>query len=312
VIVALAAGFALLALPAALARAGRRLAPGEWAWLCSVALGAGALLVEAVLLLRAAPGVLGAAGFDAFAAACSRVLGPLVTGGPAVTWAAATAAGVLPAGAVIATARARRLRRRLAGDLWLGDERVLAGQPVVVLPVDRPIAISFRAPEPTIIVSHGLIARLDAEEVAAVVHHEAAHLAHGHQWLQAVRGVVAPTLGRLPVVRRSIAALDLALERAADEAAAGADPDRREALRRSLLTLTGLAPAPGGVAGFADAATLAARIDALGAPPAPLPPIAHRLLYVPGLATAAVAAPLVADRIDRTVAVVAMAGRCFI
>lgn len=311
-IAALGAGFALLALPAALGRLGRRLAPVEWAWLCAVAVGGGAVVVETVLLLRATPGVLAAAGFDAFAAACSRLLGPLVTGGPAVTWAAAAAAVALPVAAVIATVRARRLRQRLAGDLWLGGEHVLAGHPVVVLPIDRPIAISFRAPEPTIVVSQGLIARLDAEELATVVDHEAAHLAYGHQRLQAVRVAVATTLGRLPVIRRSIAALDLALERAADEAAAGPDPDRRGALRRSLLALSGLAAAPGAVAGFADAATLAARLDALDAPPAPLPPIAHRLLYVPGLATAALAAPLVADRIDRTVAVVAMAGRCFI
>jgi len=311
-IAALAAGFALLALPAALGRVGRRLAPSEWAWLCTVALAAGAGLVEAVLLLRATPGVLGAAGFDAFAAACSRVLGPLATGGPAVTWAAAAAAVALPAAAVLATARARRLRQRLAGDLWLGDEHVLAGHPVVVLPVGRPLALSFRAPKPTIVVSQGLIARLDADELAVVVDHEAAHLAHNHQRLQAVRVAVAPALGRLPVIRRSIAALDLAVERTADEAAAGPDRHRRDALRRSLLAVSGLAPAPVGVAGFADAATLATRIDALEAPPAPLPPIARRLLYVPGLAAAAVAAPFIADRVDRTVAVVAMAGRCFI
>lgn len=311
-IAALAAGFALLALPAALGCLGRRVAPTEWAWLCAVAVGGGTVVVEAVLLLRATPGVLAAAGFDAFAAACGRVLGPLVAGGPTVTWTAAAAAVALPVAAERAAVRARRLRQRLADDLWLGDHHVLAGHPVVVLPVDRPIALSFRAPEPAIVVSRGLIDRLDAEELAAVIDHEAAHLAHGHQRLQAVRVAVAPALGRLPVIRRSIAALDLALERAADEAAAGHDPDRRAALRRSLLTLTGLAPAPGAVAGFADARTLAARLDALDAPPAPLAPIAHRLLYVPGLAAAALVAPLVGDRVDRTVAVVAMAGRCLV
>lgn len=311
-IAALAAGFALLALPAALARVGRRLAPGEWAWLCALAIAGGAALVEAVLVLRAAPGVLATAGFDAFAAACSRVLGPLVAGGPVLTWTAATVAVAFPATAVVATARAGRVRQRLAGDLWLGDERDLAGHTVVVLPANRPIAVSFRAPQPAIVVSQGLVDRLDPDELAVVLDHEAAHLAHRHHRLQAVRVALAPTFGRLPIIRRSIAALDLALERSADETAAGSDPRRRAALHRSLLTLTGLAPVPGAVAGFADAATVAARLDALNEPPAPLAPIAHRLLYVPGLAATAVAAPLVADRVDRTVAVVAMAGRCFI
>lgn len=310
-IAALAAAFTLLALPAALGRVGRHLAPGEWAWLCAIAIGGGAVLIETVLVLRAAPGALAAAGFDSFAAACSRVLGPLVTGGPVVTWTAAAAAAALPAAAAVATVRARSVRQRLAGDLWLGDERDLAGQAVVVLPADRPIAVSFRAPEPVVVVSQGLVDRLDNDELAAVVDHEAAHLAHRHQRLQVVRVAVAPTFGRLPIIRRSIAALDLALERAADEAAAGHDPNRRAALRRSLLTLTGLAPVPG-VAGFADAETLAARLGALDEPPAPLAPIAHPLLYVPGLTAAALAALLVADRIDRTVAVVAMARRCFI
>ena len=310
-IAALAAGLTLLALPAALARVGRRLAPGEWAWLCAAALGSGALLIEAVLLLRAAPGVLAVAGFDAFAAACSRVLGPLVAGGPLVTSIAAAAAAALPAAAVLAAVRTRRVRQRLAGELWLGDERNVAGHAVVVLPVERAIAVSFRAPYPVIVLSQGLLDGLAPDELAVVIDHEAAHLDHRHQRLQAVRVALAPMVGRLPVIRRSLAALDLALERWADETAAGCEPTRRDLLRRALLNLTGLAPSSAGVAGFADAATLAARLDALDTPPAPLATITHPLLYAPGIAIAGLALPLVADRIDRTVAVVGMAGRCF-
>lgn len=310
-IVVLAAGFALLALPAAFGNVGRRLAPGEWARLCGLALGGGAALVETALVLRSAPGVLAAIGFDAFAAACTRVLGPLLSGGPVLTWTAAVTAAALPATGLVATVRARRVRRRLAGDLWLGEERELAGHAVVVLPVDRPVAVSVQAPCPAIIVSQGLLDRLAFDELTVVLAHEAAHLVHRHQRLQAVRVAVAPTFGRLPVIRRSIAAFDLAIERTADETAAGDDPTRRAALRRSLLTLAGIPPVSTAVTGLADAATLADRLDALERPPAPLAPAAHQLLYVPGLAAITLAAPLVADRIDRTVAVVAMAGRCF-
>jgi len=310
VIAAVGAALVLLGLPAALARVGRRLAPSEWAWLCAVAIGGGAFVLEAVVLLRAAPGVLAAAGFDAFAAACGRALGPLLTGGADVTWAAATAAGVLPAAAAVALHRARRLRSRLAAELWLGERHDIAGGSVVVLPLRRPLAVSFHHSEPLVIISQGLVDMLDEEEVAAVVGHERAHLDHDHQRLQSVRTAVAPVLGRLPVVRRSLAVFDLAVERWADEASAS-DHERREILRRSLLRVAGVAPLAG-VAAFADASTVAARLDALASPPAILGRTLHPLLYLPGIVVAAVATPAVVERVQQAVAVAAMAGRCVV
>jgi len=311
VIAALAAGFALLALPDALGRVGRRLAPSEWASLCAVALGGGAVLVELVLVLRATPGVLGAAGFDAFAAACSRVLGPLVTGGPAVTWAAVVVAVALPAAAALATRRARRLRERVAGDLWLGATANVAGHDVVVLPVDRPVAVSFETPTPVIVVSRGLLERLAPDELEAVVEHEAAHLAHHHQRLLTITTMIAPLLGRLPGVAPSIATIRLALERWADEAATAGSPRRRAALRHSLLQLLDTATTTtAAVASMADARTVAARVHALTAPPPPTAPALHALLYLPGLLAAAVAIPGLYQWGDQLRMVVAMAGRC--
>ena len=310
-IAGLVAAVALLLLPAALDRVGRGLAPREWAWLCAVALGAGALLIEAVLLLRAAPGVLAAAGLDAFASACTRVLGPLVAGGATLTWAVSVLAAALPATGAVALWRGHRLRRRLAGDLWLGEQQQVAGRLVVVLPVSRPLAVSFHHPEPVIVVSRGIVDLLGGDELAAVVRHEAAHLDHRHQRFQTVRLAVAPLLGRLAGVRRSLAALDLAVERWADEVASGDGPEARDAVRRSLLRLTGI-PAPSGVAAFADPATIAARIDALAAPAPAMSAALHPLVYLPGLAAVAIATPAVLRWTGQTAAVLALAGRCML
>lgn len=309
-IAALGAAVVLLALPAALARVGRRLAPSEWAWLCAAAVGGGVLVLEAVLLLRAAPGVLAAAGLDAFAAACSRALAPLLTGGAAVTWAAASAAVVLPAAAAVALHRGRRLRGRLAAELWLGERHDIAGSPVVVLPLGRPLAVSLDHAEALVVISQGLVDMLTGEELAAVVRHERAHLAHHHQRLQSIRTAVAPLLGRLPVVRRSLAVFDLAVERWADEASASGH-EHRQVLRRSLLRVAGVAPVAG-VTAFADASTVAARLEALASPPVTIGRTLHPLLYLPGIVLAAVAAPPVVERMQQTAAVAAMAGQCVV
>lgn len=307
-IAGVAAAAALLLLPAALNRVGRRLAPREWAWLCAIAIAAGAALVEAVLMLRAAPGVFAAVGLDAFARACSRVLGPLVAGGHGVTWAAAVAAVALPAAALAALGRARRVRRRLASDLWLGEREQIGGHPVVVLPCARPLAASFHYRERVIVVSRGLIQLLADDELAAVVRHEAAHLEHRHQRFQAVSVAARALLGRLPGVRRSLAALELAVERWADDVASGHCEGGRDAVRRSLLHLAGFGPVTG-VAAFADPSTVAARLEALSAPPPPVPAMLHRLVYVPGAVAAAAATPLVSWA-GQTTAVFALAGRC--
>ena len=311
-VVAVAAS-TLLVLPAATQRLGHRLAPAEWTWLAALALAAGAGLLELALVLRSVPAVLDAAGVDAVADACTRVFRPLLSGGPLVSWAAAAAAVLLAVTGTVAAGRGRRLRSRLAADLWLGDRVCIAGHDVVVLPVDPPLAASFETPEPVIVVSRGLIDRLPTAELDVVVLHEAAHLAHRHQRLLTLTDVVAPVLGRLPVIRRSLAAVRLAVERWADEEASAGSPERRAALRRSLLCLIDAADQPPGFAGsavFAEARTLAARIDALAAPPTPVASVTRAALYLPGTGAAVTIAAGLYQWGDQLRAVVAMTGRC--
>lgn len=306
------AAVVLIALPGILDRYGRRLVPREWAWLCAAALGGGLLLLELTFLLRTLPPMLRAAGIGWMASACERMLGPLMAGGTAGTWAAGMAAVALPAAGAVVSRRSRRTRDRIADDLWLGESRVIAGHSVVVLPVARPLAVSFeRAGEQHIVASDGLLTLLDEAQTAAVIRHEAAHLRHHHQRLLSIVAVAEQVLGWLPPVARSAAALHLAVERWADDDAAGKTPASRLAVRDSLLALAGLSPVLG-TAGFTDARTVVARVEALEAP-APRPAVgAHLLLYVPGGAAAAIAAPALVAWGSHARMIVAMAGRCAI
>ncbi len=303
----------LLVLPGLTDRVGRRLAPMEWAWLCAVALAGGLVLLEVALVSRAAPPVLRAIGVASLASACERLLGPLLPGGLVGSWAAAASALMLPVVAAAQWRRGWRVRHRLAGDLWLGHRRVVAGHDVVVLPVTRPFALSFEhsGSERVIVASDGLFGALTPAQAQAVVRHEAAHLRHGHQRLLTLASVVQRALGWLPGVTRSAGALHLAVERWADEDAAAASSEARMAVRDSLLALAGVATAVG-VAGFADASTVAARIAALEAPP-PRPSVGrHVLLYLPGSVAGVVAAPALVSWGNHVHMVVAMSGRCSI
>lgn len=304
---------ALVVLPGLTVRIGRRLQPREWGRLCATALGGGLALLEGVLVLRAAPPALRALGVEWLASACERLLGPLLAGGPALSWAAGAASLALPLSAAVVWRRARRLRLRLVDELWLGEHRVVARHPVVVLPVARPLAVSFELPqhEQVIVLSEGLLQALDASQVEAVVRHEAAHLRCQHQRLLTLASVAEQVLGWLPPVARSAAELRLALERCADEDAAGPSPAARQAVRDSLVTLAGLSRMPG-VAGFADAGTVAVRILALESPPQRPPVSHHALLYVPGGVAGLVATPALVTWGNHLHMVLAMSGRCSI
>lgn len=309
---AVAAAVVLLALPGALDRVGRRLAPQEWAKLSAFALASGLVLLEIVLILRAAPTVLRAGGVEWLADACERVLRPLVAGGSTVGWIAGLAAVAMPAKALARWHRGRRLRRRLTSDLWLGDQREIAGYPVVVLPISCSLAVSIEhAEDKAIVISAGLLDVLDETRLEAVIAHEVAHLRHGHQRLLSLATAAEGALGWLPPLARTTSALRLAVERWADEEAAAAVAGGRHAVRDSLLVLAGVSPLVGAAA-FSDAATIAARVLALDAPAPPPRPFHHALLYMPGTVAGATAAPALVTWGGHVHMLLAMSGRCTI
>ena len=129
---------------------------------------------------------------------------------------------------------------------------------------------------------------LRADELDAVVRHELAHLRHRHHRDLALATVADATLGWMPGLRASTAALRLGIERSADEEASER-PGAREATRRALLktTETMLAPVPA----FTAALTLLARLDPLATPPSHPSLRLRAAMFAPLAGLAAVALP---------------------
>ncbi|MGH3452758.1 MAG: M56 family metallopeptidase, partial [Haloechinothrix sp.] len=273
------------------------------------ALGAGAALVQAVALLYAAPTVLRATGVPELAAACERMLGPLAPGGPAAGWAGALLAVTMPALAAVGLARAGRNSRRFRIEPGLGRHEVRGPYELVVLPTPAPLAVAVDGAVPQVVISEGLVDVLSPAELAAVLRHEAAHLAHGHRRYLLLATALDAAFALLPFARRSTAALRAALERWADEAAATGDRESRAAVRDALLGVTWAAVGPG-VAAFSAAETVVERLDALdGDPPRPSR-YRRAVLYVPTVGVTASALVILGAWGAQAQSVVAMAGRC--
>lgn len=276
-VVLLAVGLALLALPGALRSLGARLSPAEWCRSASSCLRVGRLAVHGALGLAAAPVVLEAAGAHQLAHACHRTAMVGVPA-PAVLGWLAVALLVDSARASLAEwHRDRAAIRCLRAEPWLGRHQDDEGVDVVTLPCRDQVAYAVpgrRGVAGQIVVSAGLAATLDADELRAVLRHEHAHLRHRHHRLLRLARDLDARFGWLGPVRRSTAALRLAVERSADEDAAAASPEARPVVRRALLKATALALGP--VPSFTDTGTIAPRLQALAGPP-PDPTIAARL-----------------------------------
>jgi hypothetical protein len=298
-VVLLAVGLVLLALPGILGSTGSRLSPTEWCRAVSLCLRVGRFAVLAALALTAAPALLDAAGADHIAHACHRmVMGGLPVPAPAIAaWAAVWLLVVATHLSLTARRRDRVALRRLHAEPWLGDHQTASGVDVVTLPCADRLAYAVPGRPDQIVVSDGLVATLDDEELHAVLRHERAHLRHRHHRLLRLAGDLDACLAWLPPVRRSVDVLRLTVERWADEDAAGGPHDARPAVRRALLKTAALALGP--VPSFTDASTVGARLHALAAPP-PAPtmpvrvaatgPILSLCLLVTGAVTACILA----------------------
>jgi Zn-dependent protease with chaperone function len=304
-----AAGIALVAFPAIARRFGRRLDPSEWARLCVLALATGGLVIELALVLYALPTVARAVGVPALAAACERMLGPLVPGGRIVGWAAAAAALTVPTRAAVGLWRARLAREAAWIEPNLGAHAQFGRHDLVTLPVERPAALSIPGRRGQITVTRGLTELLDADELDAVLHHEAAHLELRHDRHLLLATALDHALAFVPLVRASTATLRLALERSADEHAAHASGSRRAAVRRALLNVTRAMVEPG-LAAFSGADTVIERLDALESPLVP-PSLRVRLaVYAPGLLLGVGVAAALGVWVSEMRMLIAMAGYC--
>jgi beta-lactamase regulating signal transducer with metallopeptidase domain len=273
----LLSGMGLLGLPACARPLGRRLPPAEWARACAGLLAAGAVVVEASLTIQAAPTMLRMAGLEDIAEMCEHI----APGGAPVGIAAAVAALVIALLAGRAALGVRRRHRMARVAQEIGWQSRLGGHRLVVLPSEELVAFSTAGRPGQVVMSHGLITALSDDELAAVLRHEVAHVQHRHQRYLLLARVVERSLGLLPMVRRGVGALRCAVERWADEAAAGPRSSNRASVHAALLRVAELAAMPD-IAAFTTPETVAERLEALRTAPARGLAVGRRLLvYLP-------------------------------
>ena len=274
-------GLGLLALPACARPLSRRLPPAEWAKICTALLAAGAIVVESSLVIQAAPTVLRMVGLDGIADLCEHALGAVTPGGAPLGIAAAAGASAIAVLAGRAVVQARRVQRMAQVELGIGWHGTFCGHHLVVLPSSKPVAFSIGGQPGQVVMSHGLISALSDDQLAAVLRHEIAHIRRRHQRYLLVAGAIQRSLGRLPLVRRGVAALRCAVERWADEEAAGSGPTGRASVHAALLRVAELA-SMADVAAFTTPGTVAERLEALQADPTGGRAVGPRtLVYLP-------------------------------
>jgi len=285
ILVVTAAGLGLLGLPAAMRRVGRQLVPRHWALLCAVALLSGTVLVITTILIIAAPRALEFVGLPAAARACEHMLGGLYPGGT-VVWFSAMALGL--SAAVLGTkavVHAHRSVRRASIGSAAGTGMGRRGRfDIILMPDERTCAVSVPNGRRggRVLLSRGLVDTLSSSELDAVCAHEMAHLRFSHQRYLVLAVLVEEAFWFWPPATRSTSALRLALERWADESAAGDSSDIRQRLRSALLTVATVAPSPT-LAAFSAMDGLMERLHALDAQPGRTRLWAWLVLFAPGL-----------------------------
>jgi Zn-dependent protease with chaperone function len=306
----LVSGLGLLSIPACARPLGRRLPPAEWTKICAGLLAAGALVIQASLVVQAAPTMLRSVGLDSVAELCEHALGTVVPGGAPVGIAAAVAATLTALLAGRSVLAARRIQRMATVEREIGWHAAWCGHHLVVLPSRTPVAFSIGGRPAQVVMSQGLISALSDDQLAAVLRHEVAHIRHHHQRYLLLAGAVQRSLGLLPLVGQGVAALRCAVERWADEEAAGPRSTGRASVHAALLRVAELASMPD-IAAFTTPETVVERLEALQADPVGGRAVGLRtLVYLP-VGLLLVAAAVALDSILTHVAFLHMlAGLC--
>jgi hypothetical protein len=306
----LASALGLLVLPGCARPLGRRLPPAEWAKLCAGLLLAGGIALEVGLLLVGGPTALRLAGMEAVADLCEHLLGELAPGGTPLGMAAAMTALLLAVGTGRSLLRARQSRRVLRVEPEIGWHRELLGHDLVVLPSEELVAFSAGVHPPQVVVSQRLVDLLADDELAAVLRHELTHIRHRHDRYLLLARVVEQGLGLLPLVRRSTGALRCALERWADEEAAGGARRGRESVRAALVRVIEATAIPD-VAAFMSLGTVVERLQALQAAPASGSSLLRRaFVYLPALVLVLLTVAALEGTVEHVAVLRMFAGLC--
>ena len=231
-------GLILIALPG-LSRLPARLPAAEWARIAAASLLLGFIAFELGLVLLSLPTVLHRMHAAGFAAICEKVLMPLAPADDLIGWAAATVALIVAVRAGFAVLRARRNTSVVEAEPWLGRHEDRGDFELVVLPTRELLAVSVPAAPPQVLISDGLVERLDDEQLEAVIRHEASHHRFGHWRFSLLAAALERGLWPLPFVSRATDSLRCALEGWADEAAAEGSPGGRTTVRDALVAVAG-------------------------------------------------------------------------
>lgn len=256
-------GWALLALPGTARRRLGHLGPAMGARLSVWSLAVGSGLIAVGLVSMSAPTLLDGVGAYHLADLCRRLIHDVLAGGHVGGGVAGALLAVLSVRAVRGGRRLWRMGQAAVIEPWVGHHhRAGEDYELVVVPTADLIALTVGGAARQVVVSNGLVEALTDDELTMVVRHELVHLRGRHHYYLAVAGLVDATFGWVPLVRSSTRALRLAVERSADEEAAGADPVLRRVLYSALVAAVGCRPQPG-VAGFGGVDTALERLKAL-------------------------------------------------
>ena len=198
-------------------------------------------------------------------------------------WVALTLAGVLAAELVgvllLSWVRTARTRRRHRALLELVVEPSAAIPDTRLLEHPAPVAFCIPGARPLLVLSSGIVAELDDDQLAAVVAHERAHLKEHHHLLLLPFVAWQAALPVLPAAERAHAAVRELVEMRADDVALASLPGSgaRRALAQAIVAAAegaGGGGVPDGALAVTGSAT-AARVVRLLDPPRPLPPSAR-------------------------------------
>ena len=252
----------LLAAPGIIKRRAADWQPSTAARVHSASMLSGYAILEAGLLICAAPLAASVLGLHPFGRLGADHFFP---GGQLAGWFALILAVSVPLIFVLEAVKHRLNRQQIcSAALFTADRIPGMDVPIVLLPGDEPVAIAIPGRNPVVVISTSMYEALDADELRLVVRHELAHIRlHSHFLL--LIGAATPIAAFVPFVRRSLETLRFTLERWADESAVQTSADR-SAMRETLLR-HGLNEQQANNQSFLAAGRIDSRTSSLGTPP---------------------------------------------
>ena len=229
---------ALLYLPVVMRPLGRRMEARRWYRAVVVSLLTGAVGLYVSVVSMALPEVFSLLGAQRLARICDELLGHLPHGGSLIGWAAFTAALAMTVAALWTLRSISHALDGLRVEPGIGRHLPKGDIEVVVLPTEEHLAYSRQGVPGQIVISEGTIDVLTDPELDVLIQHEKAHLERRHEPVLRCLIALRRVYGWMPGLWTSVDVARLAIERDADELAAGTVMSKRAALAEALLSLS--------------------------------------------------------------------------